>query len=232
MKIAKVIIIINMFITRLSGVNIFFIMFKIKYTSKLKSKYIIVFIKDRFKSICFFISQTFIIRLTTDVKNKVIVQPQIFILFIDVNINSPISSKTAIIIEFLRIIVCLFIPFRIPNIVVEAKKTGEKCPECGSDLVIRKGRYGSFVACSNFPTCKYVKNSTENVEICNCPKCDGKIIEKKTRKGKLFYGCNNYPTCKEAYWDKPTGELCPKCNSMLVDHKGTVKCSACDYTKD
>ena len=114
----------------------------------------------------------------------------------------------------------------------EAEKTGEKCPECGSDLVIRKGRYGSFVACSNFPTCKYVKNSTENVEICNCPKCDGKIIEKKTRKGKLFYGCNNYPTCKEAYWDKPTGELCPKCNSMLVDHKGTVKCSACDYTKD
>lgn len=114
----------------------------------------------------------------------------------------------------------------------EAEKTGEKCPECGSDLVIRKGRYGSFVACSNFPTCKYVKNLTENVEICNCPKCDGKIIEKKTRKGKLFYGCNNYPTCKEAYWDKPTGELCPKCNSMLVDHKGTVKCSACDYTKD
>lgn len=114
----------------------------------------------------------------------------------------------------------------------EAEKTGEMCPECGSPLVIRKGKFGSFVACSNFPTCKYIKNTAQEKEVCSCPKCDGKIIEKKTRRGKIFYGCNNYPNCKEAYWDKPTGELCPNCKSMLVEHKNIVKCSSCDYVKD
>ncbi len=114
----------------------------------------------------------------------------------------------------------------------EAEKTGEDCPECGSALVIRKGKYGEFVACSNYPKCKYIKQSERTVvEICDCPKCDGKIIEKKSKRGKIFYGCNNYPKCKEAYWDKPTGELCPKCNSMLTIKKNEIKCSSCDYTK-
>ena len=115
----------------------------------------------------------------------------------------------------------------------EPEKTGEKCPNCGSDLVIRKGRYGQFVACSNYPTCKYIKQEKkEEIEICNCPNCDGKIIEKKSRKGKLFYGCNNYPKCKTAFWDKPIGEKCPKCGEMLVEtKKKVIKCSACDYAK-
>jgi len=115
----------------------------------------------------------------------------------------------------------------------EPEKTGEKCPNCGSDLVIRKGRYGQFVACSNYPTCKYIKQEKkEEIEICNCPNCDGKIIEKKSRKGKLFYGCNNYPKCKTAFWDKPIGEKCPKCGEMLVEtKKKVIKCSACDYVK-
>ena len=114
----------------------------------------------------------------------------------------------------------------------EAEQTGEMCPECGHPLVIRKGKYGQFVACSNFPECKYIKQEPkEEIVICDCPNCDGKIIEKKTRKGKIFYGCNNYPKCKTAYWDKPIGEKCPECGEMLTEKKGTIKCSKCDYTK-
>ena len=87
------------------------------------------------------------------------------------------------------------------------KETGEVCPNCGSSLVIRKGRYGEFTACSNYPECKYIKKEEKQVkEIMDCPKCGGKIIEKKTKRGKIFYGCNNYPKCKYASWDKP------KCN--------------------
>lgn len=85
------------------------------------------------------------------------------------------------------------------------KETGEVCPNCGSSLVIRKGRYGEFTACSNYPECKYIKKEEKEVkEIMDCPKCGGKIIEKKTKRGKIFYGCNNYPKCKYASWDKPT----------------------------
>ncbi len=113
------------------------------------------------------------------------------------------------------------------------EQTGETCPECGSPLVIRKGKYGEFTACSNYPTCKYIKKEpVEVVEICDCPKCSGKIVEKKSKRGKVFYGCNNYPKCKEAYWDKPIGRSCPECNSMLTEKNGTVKCSSCDYKED
>lgn len=113
----------------------------------------------------------------------------------------------------------------------EAEKTGESCPECGNPLVIRKGKYGSFVACSNFPACKYIKNDRKETEICDCPNCDGKIIEKRSKRGRIFYGCNQYPTCKTAYWDKPTGEKCPECGSLLTEKKNKIKCSNCDYEK-
>ncbi len=116
-----------------------------------------------------------------------------------------------------------------------AEETGETCPDCGSPLVIRKGKYGEFVACSNFPTCKYIKKDKadeEVVEICNCPNCNGKIVEKKSRKGKLFYGCNNYPKCKTAYWDKPIDKKCPECGEMLTEKNGKIKCSSCEYTED
>ena len=115
------------------------------------------------------------------------------------------------------------------------EKTGEKCPNCGNDLVIRKGRYGEFTACSNYPECKYIKaEPKEVVEVCKCPNCEeGMIVEKKSRRGKLFYGCNNYPKCKTAYWDLPRGEKCPNCGKMLVEtKKKIVKCSECDYIKD
>ncbi len=109
------------------------------------------------------------------------------------------------------------------------KETGEVCPNCGSSLVIRKGRYGEFTACSNYPECKYIKKEEKQVkEIMDCPKCDGKIIEKKTKRGKIFYGCNNYPKCKYASWDKPTGTLCKECGEPLVEKNGSETCPSCN----
>ncbi len=132
----------------------------------------------------------------------------------------------------------LFEP-RVKNAFSEMEKkppveTGEKCPQCGSPLVIRKGRYGEFTACSNYPECKYIKKE-KKVEkvIMDCPYCsDGKVIERRTRKGKIFYGCNKYPECKFASWDMPVSEKCPKCGSYMVEKKDKIKCSKCDYVKD
>ncbi len=112
----------------------------------------------------------------------------------------------------------------------EAVKTGEDCPDCGHPLVIRKSKYGEFVSCSNYPKCKYIKNDKKEVtEIIDCPNCNGKIVEKKTRRGKIFYGCNNYPKCGFALWDKPTGSKCPECGNLLVLKKDKTKCTSCDY---
>ena len=112
------------------------------------------------------------------------------------------------------------------------EETGETCPECGKPLVVRKGRYGEFIACSNYPGCKYIKKEEKKqVEVSKCPNCDGMLIERKTKKGKVFYGCNNFPKCKTAFWDKPLEERCPNCNSILLQGKDGIKCSNCDYVK-
>ena len=110
--------------------------------------------------------------------------------------------------------------------------TGEKCPECGSDLVIRKGKYGEFTACSNYPACKYIKKEAKEITaVCKCPECGHDIVVKHSKRGKTFYGCNNYPACKFALWDEPTGELCPECKSLLVSKNNKIKCSKCEYEK-
>lgn len=116
----------------------------------------------------------------------------------------------------------------------EAEKTGETCPQCGSDLVVKQSKYGKFVACSNYPECKYIKQKEkkEDVVVISCPHCDGNIIERKTKRGKVFYGCSNYPKCKFASWDKPIEEKCPSCGDVLVEHKDKIKCMKCDYEKD
>ena len=113
-----------------------------------------------------------------------------------------------------------------------AEQTGESCPDCGNPLVIRKGKYGEFTACSNYPTCKYIKKEQKEIkEIVKCPECGGTIIEKTSKRGKVFYGCNNYPKCKVATWDIPTGEKCPECGKLLVEKNGKTKCSECNYEK-
>ena len=108
------------------------------------------------------------------------------------------------------------------------KETGEICPECGEPLVVRKGKFGEFTACSNYPKCKYTKKEEKVVkEICDCPKCGHKIVEKKSKRGKIFYGCDNYPKCQYALWDKPTGEICPSCGGLIVEKKDKKVCSDC-----
>ena len=114
------------------------------------------------------------------------------------------------------------------------EETGELCPNCGSPLVIKQSKYGKFTACSNYPTCKYIKSNKEEKEVKEvmpCPKCDGKILEKKTKRGKIFYGCSNYPKCDFASWDKPIEEKCPTCGGTLIEKKDKIKCMSCDYER-
>lgn len=117
------------------------------------------------------------------------------------------------------------------------KETDIVCEKCGHKMVIRTGRFGEFLACSNFPVCKNIQSI--NKTLGKCPKCaDGKVCEKHSKTGKLFYGCTNYPNCDFVSWEIPVeGRKCPKCNSYLTEKTiyGSIreKCSnpECDYTK-
>jgi DNA topoisomerase-1 len=113
------------------------------------------------------------------------------------------------------------------------KPTDKSCPQCASPLLIRLGKFGRFYACSKFPKCKYTESLKENTLGIKCPKCKkGEIVEKRTKKGKIFYGCNQFPECDFALWDKPTGKECPKCGSLLIEtRRKQVKCSnkECDF---
>jgi DNA topoisomerase-1 len=93
----------------------------------------------------------------------------------------------------------------------------EKCPQCQSNLVMKYGRFGEFTACSNYPTCKYVKQKTIGVK---CPECsEGEIIERRSKKGKTFYGCNRYPDCTFVAWGKPVPQKCSECGSPYMVEK-------------
>src|SRR5215204_579691 len=96
----------------------------------------------------------------------------------------------------------------------------EKCPKCESNLVIKQGRFGEFTACTNYPKCKYVKQKTTGVL---CPKDGGDIVEKKSRRGKVFYGCANYPDCEFTLWNKPIAEKCPDCAAPFLVEKVTKR---------
>jgi DNA topoisomerase I len=93
----------------------------------------------------------------------------------------------------------------------------EKCPQCDSNLVMKYGRFGEFTACSNYPKCKYVKQKTIGVK---CPECsEGDIIERRSKRGKTFYGCNKYPECKFVAWGRPVPEKCPECGNPYMIEK-------------
>jgi DNA topoisomerase I len=96
----------------------------------------------------------------------------------------------------------------------------EACPKCGSNLVLKHGRFGEFTACSNYPACKYVKQKSTGVL---CPKDAGDIVEKKSRRGKVFYGCANYPACDFTLWNKPLPEPCPECGAPFLVEKITKR---------
>ena len=116
----------------------------------------------------------------------------------------------------------------MPEVKAEHQSIGRACPKCGHDLVIRWGRYGKFISCSNFPECRYTEPWLEKIGV-TCPKDGGDIVERKTRKGRLFYGCSNYPECDFNSWKKPLSIPCPNCSGLLVAaNKTSSLCTQCE----
>jgi len=100
------------------------------------------------------------------------------------------------------------------------------CDNCGRNMIIKSGRFGKFLACPNYPECKSTKPIVKEILTSPCPKCGNKILEKKSKGGKAFYGCEKYPDCNFASWDLPTGKSCEKCGEYMVKKKfGKVYCS-------
>jgi len=117
---------------------------------------------------------------------------------------------------------------------VDEENKGEICEACGAPMVVKRGKFGTFLGCSNYPECKGIRRLEKKVGV-KCPKCDtGEIVEKKSKRGRLFYGCSAYPKCNFALWSKPTGEKCPTCGSLLVfAAQGKIRCSnkECQFEK-
>ncbi|MBI4812772.1 type I DNA topoisomerase [Candidatus Falkowbacteria bacterium] len=109
---------------------------------------------------------------------------------------------------------------------IDGAHAGVGCEKCGAPMTVKRGRFGAFLGCSNYPNCKNIKKIEKKLGIV-CPKCvEGDIVELRSKKGRNFYGCSRYPNCDFALWNKPTGQKCPKCNSLLVEMpKGKTKCS-------
>jgi DNA topoisomerase-1 len=110
------------------------------------------------------------------------------------------------------------------------------CEKCGKNMVIKHGRFGKFLACPGYPECKNTKAIVEDLNI-KCPKCDGSIVKRKSKKGRIFFGCSNYPECDFVSWDEPIEEKCPECNGLMISKKTkkekTIKCidDTCGFIK-
>ena len=119
----------------------------------------------------------------------------------------------------------------------EAESTNEVCEKCGKPMVFKRSRFGSFMACSGYPACKNIKPILKTTGI-KCPKCAGDIVERKSKRGKIFYSCSNYPECKFALWNKPLEEKCPKCGGIMVEKRTKKEAKkmcvneACEYSED
>ncbi|MCK0470741.1 type I DNA topoisomerase [Halalkalibacter sp. APA_J-10(15)] len=119
---------------------------------------------------------------------------------------------------------------------IRDEPAGEDCEKCGHEMVYKMGRYGKFMACSNFPDCRNTKAIVKDIGV-KCPTCkEGNIVERRSKKRRIFYGCDRYPECEFISWDKPIARPCPKCSSMLVEKKSKkgvhVECSSCDYREE
>ncbi len=120
---------------------------------------------------------------------------------------------------------------QMPEQKADLEKVGRACPRCGHDLIIRWGRYGKFISCSNFPDCRYTEPYLEKIGVV-CPTCgEGEVVRRKTRKGRTFYGCSRYPDCDFTSWKQPVAEKCPSCGGVLViANKRQLKCLDCEET--
>lgn len=109
----------------------------------------------------------------------------------------------------------------------EPKPVGRDCPKCGSPLLYRHGRYGKFIGCSNFPSCRYTEQILDKIGV-SCPNCGGDLVVKRTRRGRTFYGCANYPDCDWTSWKKPLPQPCQQCDGLVVQvSKTEAECTEC-----
>jgi len=141
--------------------------------------------------------------------------------------------------DWVKVMSAFYQPFAITVTKAQAEmpvtKTGPEpigraCPDCGKELVIRYGRYGKFISCSGFPACRHTEPWLQKIGV-ECPKDHGDIVERKTRKGRIFFGCANYPNCDFTSWKRPLAKPCPKCNGMLViANKREAQCLNCEET--
>jgi DNA topoisomerase-1 len=119
----------------------------------------------------------------------------------------------------------------------EDVKVDAICPECGGEMMARVGRYGRFLACKRYPECKGTRAFTLGIK-CPVEDCDGELKEKRTKKGRVFYGCDKFPKCKFATWDKPVDRACPACSYPILVQKaggskdGQLKCTKCKHEVD
>lgn len=121
------------------------------------------------------------------------------------------------------------------EIEIEDEVSDELCEKCGKPMVYKLGRFGKFLACSGFPDCRNTKPIIKDIGV-TCPKCkEGHVVERRSKKGRIFYGCDKYPECDFVSWDKPSPKPCPKCDSLLVEKRnkqgGKLQCTACDFTE-
>jgi DNA topoisomerase-1 len=108
------------------------------------------------------------------------------------------------------------------------QETGEMCEKCGHPMVVKFGRYGKFIACSNYPDCRNTKSYQIKVGVA-CPECGGDLVEKRTRRKRIFYGCSSYPDCEFAAWNRPLPQPCPHCGGLLTaTSKNRAKCVKCE----
>lgn len=118
----------------------------------------------------------------------------------------------------------------MPEVNTEPEKVGRDCPTCGHELIIRWGRFGKFISCSNFPECKYTEPYLEKIGV-TCPKDGGEIVMRKTRRGRVFYGCEHYPNCDFTSWKRPVATPCPACKGLLtVKNTKELICVDCGNT--
>ena len=141
-----------------------------------------------------------------------------------------------------KIIDNFYIPFKstleqaeekIGNIEIKDEVSDVVCDKCGTLMVYKQGKFGKFLACPNFPECRNTKTIVKEIGI-KCPKCSGEVIEKKSRRGKVFYGCTQFPDCDFTSWDKPVEKKCEKCGSLMYEKSGRFKkiyCAVCEEEK-
>jgi DNA topoisomerase-1 len=118
---------------------------------------------------------------------------------------------------------------QIEKIKLADELTDETCPNCNRQLAIKTGRFGKFLACTGYPDCKYTRSYQKKTGAI-CPQCGGDLVERRSKKGRTFYGCSNYPGCNFAVFSRPLPEPCPKCSALMTEYRGSqARCTKCSY---